>query len=435
MNELEKTVLFISRTWPQPKETAAGWRMTQLINHFLNHQNKVFFACAELNSLAQSESFLKDDSFNFSGVNAVQIALNDDGFNAQISDIKPDYVVFDRFITEEQYGWRVRECCPKAVTILDTEDCHFLRLARANYIKHHPQAFDASACAHEALYTPHSMRELASIWRCDLTLIISQFEYQLLRETFFVPGGLLHYLPLAVDDSGVQANASEKIVERPWSDRTNFLWVGNRKHDPNNDSLIYLLQVLWPLIQNKIPNAALHIVGPYGSEGQRQLILKSKAVVDLGWVENLPELMINYRVNLAPVRFGAGLKGKIMQPLGLGLPTVCSIIGAEGLMLDKSPSLAPVENSKEFINKAIRLYTDEEYWLEASEQGIQCIKQHFALCEVFSNLNEVLDNIKSELITHRKRHFMGQILQHQSLNATKYMGRWLTLKNQPINPE
>ena len=102
MNELEQTVLFISRTWPQPKETAAGWRMTQLINHFLNHQNKVFFACAELNSPAQSESFLKDNIFNMAGVNPIQITLNDDGFNAQIRDIKPDYVVFDRFMTEEQ---------------------------------------------------------------------------------------------------------------------------------------------------------------------------------------------------------------------------------------------------------------------------------------------------------------------------------------------
>lgn len=428
MIKSEKNVLFISRDWPNPKMTAAGWRMVQLINHFRTAHVGVHFAT----TYPISE---EDDFEKISGITPLQIYLNDDRFDLQIKSINPDYVVFDRFITEEQYGWRVRSSCPEAMTILDTEDCHFLRSARAGYIKEHPQAFDASGCPVETLFTEQSMRELASIWRCDLSLIISQYEFELLSGTFSVPKGLLYYLPLAIAFDPVNENPSDSKKDLPWSDRSDFLWVGNRKHDPNDDSLKYLLNVIWPSIQHKIPKAALHLVGPNGTEGQRQLIAKSKSVVDLGWVDDLTELMSQYRINLAPLRFGAGLKGKIMQSLSYGLPTVSSNIGAEGLFLGAIESLSPAQNSEDFVEKATRLYADEHLWREAQIQGVTCMRQHFSLSEAFAHLQSCLLAIKNDLKAHRQRYFMGQILQHQSLNAVKYMGRWLTLKNTQINPK
>ena len=424
----QNTVLFIGRNWPNPRMTAAGWRMMQLVNHFDNENFGIHFATTD--SLNNTKVFEK-----MPRVKTWQIALNDDGFDAQIKTIAPDYVVFDRFMTEEQYGWRVRDCCPEAITILDTEDCHFLRLTRAQYIKERPDIFDASDCPEESLFNQHSMRELASIWRCDLSLIIAQYEYELLRDVFSIPEGLLCYLPLAMAFDPTESNQADAPRDLAWSERKDFLWVGNRKHEPNDDSLKYLLQVLWPSIQGALPKAALHIVGPNGTESQRQLIVKHKSVVDLGWVDELPELMSQYRINLAPLRFGAGLKGKIMQSLGLGLPTVSSTIGAEGLFTNTIPELEPAQNADEFINKAIKLYTDEQYWQQAKIQGIECMKQHFSLGPSIARFNKDLLAIKNDLKAHRKRHFMGQILQHQSLNASKYMGRWLTLKNAQTNPK
>lgn len=426
MIEPENTILFIGRDWPDPKRTAAGWRMMQLIQYFRHSAFSVHFAT----TYPVSETLFED----VPEVNTLQIALNDDHFDIQIKAINPDYVVFDRFMTEEQYGWRVRQNCPKAMTLLDTEDCHFLRLARAAYIKEHAEAFDAYGCEDDVLFTQHSMRELASIWRCDLTLIISEYEYALLTQLFSVPESLLYYLPLAIDFSQVNDH-QDSFNDDGWSNRKDFLWVGNRKQNPNDDSLKYLLQVLWPSIHAEIPEAELHIVGPNRTESQRQLIAKTKSVVDLGWVDDLPKLMMDYRVNLAPLRFGAGLKGKIMQPLALGLPTVSSAIGAEGLFIETISELAPAKSADEFIAKSIRLYKDKPYWQQAKTQGIRCMEQHFSLTHTFAGLQENLRAIKNDLDTHRKRHFMGQILQHQSLNATKYMGRWLTLKNQDISPE
>ena len=106
----QNTVLFIGRNWPNPRMTAAGWRMMQLVNHFDNENFGIHFATTD--SLNNAKVFEK-----MAQVKTWQIALNDDGFDAQIKTIAPDYVVFDRFMTEEQYGWRVRECCPEAITI------------------------------------------------------------------------------------------------------------------------------------------------------------------------------------------------------------------------------------------------------------------------------------------------------------------------------
>jgi len=96
--------------------------------------------------------------------------------------------------------------------------------------------------------------------------------------------------------------------------------------------------------------------------------------------------------------------------------------------METTPELAPAQNADEFINKAIKLYTDEQYWQQAKIQGIECMKQHFSLGPSIARFNKDLLAIKNDLKAHRKRHFLGQILQHQSLNASKYMGRWLTLK-------
>lgn len=124
MTRAQHTVLFIGRTWPNPKMTAAGWRMKQLIDYFQSENYTVFFAAAEQYCTKKNKEAITEFQHLFPDVNALHIALNDDGFDHEINRIKPDFVIFDRFMTEEQYGWRVRECCPEAMTILDTAQYH-----------------------------------------------------------------------------------------------------------------------------------------------------------------------------------------------------------------------------------------------------------------------------------------------------------------------
>ena len=118
-----KKLLIIGLVWPEPTSSAAGTRMLQLIELFIERGYEVTFACAA----AKSE-------FSFplveKGVEEVEIKLNDESFNVFVGDLTPDVVLFDRYMVEEQYGWRVTQECPNALKILDTEDLHFLRYAR-----------------------------------------------------------------------------------------------------------------------------------------------------------------------------------------------------------------------------------------------------------------------------------------------------------------
>ena len=123
-----KQLLIIGHTFPEPSTTAAGSRMMQLIELFKEEKYQITFA----STAAVSE---KTANLQRQHISIENIKLNDVSFDEFIKKLNPEIVVFDRYITEEQFGWRVSENCPKALKILDTEDLHFLRKARQEAIK------------------------------------------------------------------------------------------------------------------------------------------------------------------------------------------------------------------------------------------------------------------------------------------------------------
>lgn len=182
-----KQVLILGLNWPEPKATAAGIRMMQLVHWFLDQQFQITFA---------STAALNDYSANLTalGIEQRQIQLNDPSFDEFVLNLNPNIVVFDRFIMEEQFGWRVSECVPKAIRILDTEDLHSLRSYRQK-----TDFRDNETELGEWLSLDISKRELASIFRSDLSLIISEFEINLLKDTLKVDHNLLFHLPFMFD--------------------------------------------------------------------------------------------------------------------------------------------------------------------------------------------------------------------------------------------
>ena len=121
-------ILIIGTVWPEPNSSAAGSRTMQLIEQFQKRNWKITFACA-----AADSQFSID--FEKYGIDKVSIALNNSSFDAFIKNLQPTIVLFDRFMMEEQFGWRVAENCPDALRILDTIDLHCLRLARQQAFK------------------------------------------------------------------------------------------------------------------------------------------------------------------------------------------------------------------------------------------------------------------------------------------------------------
>jgi O-antigen biosynthesis protein len=409
---MKRQLLILGLVWPEPNSSAAGSRMIKLIELFLFNGWKITFASAAQKS---EYSYLPDDV----NIEIASIQVNDSSFDKWISGINFDVVLFDRFIMEEQFGWRVAEFCPNAIRILDTEDLHFLRYAR------HQALNDGLIPKEINLQNDHAKREIASILRCDISLIISSFEMQLLQKEFLISKDLLHYLPFKTD-------FTKNLNLKPFEERTDFVSIGNFFHAPNLDAVKILKKQLWLPIRKSLPHAKLHIYGAYISQQVLEMHDEKNGFIVHGRAEDAKEVISNAKVLLAPLRFGAGLKGKLLDAMETGTPSVTTSIGAEGMTYQNKWNGLIADNADAFIQSAIVLYSDKEIWEMSQKIGIEIIEHIFSKQdhenELMEEINSLLDS--SVLAAHRKKNFMGSMLMHHTSQGTKYMSKWIELKNQ-----
>lgn len=406
---VNNSLLIIGFVWPEPNSSAAGGRMMQLISLFKEQGYQITFASPALDS---------DFMVNLAdfGVNKVTIELNDSSFDAFIRHLQPDIVLFDRFMMEEQFGWRVAENCPNAIRILDTEDLHCLRLARQKAFKEN-RIFQVVDLLEEAV----AKREIASILRSDLSLMVSEYEMELLQSIFRIEKPLLFYLPLLVDQF--------EISPLSFQQRQNFGFIGNFLHEPNWNAVQYLKETIWPLIRMQLPKAVLEIYGAYPSQKVFQLHNEKEGFLIRGRAENAKEVISNTRVLLAPLRFGAGIKGKLLEAMQYGTPTITTSIGAESMhgTLDWNGIIE--DEPQQFADAAVQLYQEESLWLQSQENGFAIVKQRY-LKELFEvEFAKQVSFLKLNLKNHRQNNFLGQMLSHHTMQSTKYMSRWIEEKN------
>ena len=409
---MKKQLLIIGFVWPEPKSSAAGSRMMHLIEIFQSKAYDITFAT----SCAKSDNAFDLKSI---GVTTKAITLNDSSFDIFIKELNPDIVLFDRFMIEEQYGWRVAEQCPHALRILDTEDLHCLRKGRQQALKDNT-IFDI-----DYLYNDIAKREIASIYRCDLSIMISEVEIEILKHQFKVDEHLLQYLPFLLDSISLK---SQKELPN-YKKREHFITVGNFLHEPNVDGLVHLKENIWPYIRKKLPKAEIHIYGAYESQKAKQLHSKEDGFLIKGFVDDINEVMQHYRVCLVPLRFGAGLKGKIVDAMLNGTPCVTTSIGAEGMYGDLDPNGFVEDDPKEFTIKAIELYTNKIFWAGKQKNGVKIINIRFDKLLFTADFLHRLELLQNGLEAHRKSNFTGTMLMHHTLQSTKYMSKWIEEKN------
>jgi len=408
---LKQHVFIIGSVWVEPNSSAAGSRMLQLIQSFLSQDWQVTFGTV---SQKNPNSI---DLTNY-GVTEVSLALNNSSFDEYMLNLNPTIVVFDRFITEEQFGWRVAETCPNALRVLDTEDLHCLRKTRQGAIKNKIEFTNDMLLNSEI-----AKREIAAIYRCDISLIISTFEMKLLQEVFKLDESLVYHLPFFL--SKIKKNNSWK----PFHERHHFVSIGNFLHAPNVDATIQLKKYSWKLIREKIPSAEIHIYGAYPTEQILQFNNKQEGFYVHGFVEDAAEVLENSRVLLAPLRFGAGIKGKLTSAMKCGIPSVTTSIGSEG-MCGELPWNGFIEDDLEkFVVKAVELYTNKEVWKQAQQHGIEIINTIYDKEVLENKFFRVLQEISLNLEQHRNNNFTGKMLLHHSLQSTKYMSKWIEEKN------
>lgn len=428
-----KSLLIIGYVWPEPNSSAAGTRMMQLIHLYQTNGWKITFASPA--KLGEHKAELTQ--FN---INEQEIELNHSSFDEFLQALQPGLVIFDRFMMEEQFGWRVAKYAPEALRILNTEDLHSLRNCRQkqvkDYLRNKPQEInledmpltDQAWLFSEMAKTDIAKREIASIYRCDLTLMISEFEVQLLKEYFQVPSHQLFYLPFMY-----QMLATQQLPT--FEQRKNFVTIGNFRHEPNWDAVLWLKESIWPIIKKQLPDAELHIYGAYPPPKATALHNPKQGFLVKGWAEEAFEVIQNARVLLAPLRFGAGIKGKLAEAMLNGTPSVTTFIGEESMLSDTTTTWPGTiaNNTNDFVSAAIELYINQQAWSKKQIIGINNVKQRYVLEEKELNSEPGLINTTNMLVEsldkHRNQNFMSSMLNHHHHKSTQYMAQWIEAKN------
>ena len=401
-------ILIISSVWVEPNSSAAGSRMLQLIRFFQSQNYSIEYA-----SIA-SESEFSFDLFDL-GITQHSIQINDSCFDEVLLQINPNIVLFDRFMVEEQFGWRVSNVLPKTIKILDTEDLHCLRHARHEAVKKNIPFDNLNYNSDLA------KREIASIFRCDLSLMISDFEMNLLQTVFQVPKSILFYLPIWVADFSPK--------KKDFNAKQDFVFIGNFYHEPNWDTVLVLKKEIWPKLKELIPNAKLNVYGAYPTQKVHQLHNPKQRFFIHGRAESAEKVICSARVLLAPIRFGAGIKGKLLECMEYGTPSVTTSIGAEA-MHDNLPWNGFISDDySNFIQKAVELYSNKEVWENSVYKGFENIKKKFLFSIYESDFIAVLNKLQTDFESHRNNNFIGQMLQFHTMRSTEFMSRWIEEKN------
>ena len=420
-------VLVIGYVWPEPRSSAAGGYVMQLLGVFLQQGWDVTFS-----SPAGAGEHQED--LTALGIREVPIELNNSSFDVFVRELAPDIVLFEQFMMEEQFGWRVEKHCPDALRVLGTQDLQSLRHARHQRLKDRLKASDddndfsglfAPALREEfelMADTDLAKREIAALYRCDLNLMISETEIELLVEQFKVPRSLLHWCPLMVDLPSVPPAGFEE--------RADFLSIGNFRHAPNWDAVLWMKTTIWPLIREQLPTARLLIYGAYTPPKATALHNAAQGFHVMNWAEDALQVMSAARVCLAPLRFGAGIKGKIVDAMICGTPNVTTPIGAEAMHGQGPWPGAVTRTAREFADCAVQLYKDQAQWSNAQTVGLKLLAERYQVHTHGPALIAQLKYCQQHLATLRRDNFTGSMLRHHQHKSTQYMAQWIEAKNQ-----
>lgn len=425
---LGSRVLYFGTVWPEPTSSAAGVRVWSLVKILKDSGASVVFASA-------SKMNEWTERLGGEGVDVLPVGLNDSGLDSELARLRPDLVIFDRFVVEEQFGWRVRAVCPEAMRVLETQDLHFLRRARESLVteslRTSPEVKDdpqppggVEAELHisgSSMRNDDTWRELASIHRSDLTLVCSDFESELLAREWGVASEAVHLFRFAYPAPAAGTAG--------FATRRGFSMIGNFRHAPNLDGVQWFVKEIWPRVLRRMPGAEVSLYGAYPPREVMELSGSQPGLVVHGHAADVSEVLSRPRVNMAPLRFGAGVKGKILEGWRVGTPCVSTSVGAEGICGGLPFGGEVADGADDFAAAMIALHEDERRWSTASEAGLRLIRKVHAESVQAPALLRVMASRLAGLRDYRERNIVGSILWHQSLRATEYFSRWIEEKN------
>lgn len=360
-------VLVIDHRLPTPAHDSGSVRMLAMLEALTGHGCEVGFVPADLHRPAQTS-----EHFELRGITILadprELSRYLHRFGRDI-----DICWISRPEQAGAYQPLLARRCPNATFIYDSVDLHGSRLR---------STAAATGSLRDRIRAQYVARlEQRAIKAADITLVVTEEERQMLHG--IAPMSNVTVLP----------NIHDMPTRRPpaFGERSGILFVGGFEHHPNVDAVAYLLDELAPRLERELPDATISIAGPHAPE---ELVARSPAnVTFLGWVPELLPLYDRSRLSIAPLRYGAGMKGKVGEAMAASLPVVTTSIGAEGFDAAPNEDLLIAENPTDFVEAVIRAYTDEVLWSRLAENGRRLIEERFSTAPGQRRVRQLLDDI------------------------------------------
>jgi GT2 family glycosyltransferase/glycosyltransferase involved in cell wall biosynthesis len=341
-----KKILVIDHHLPMPEKDAGSLRMFHILNilHRLGH--RVIFVP---DNLADIPPY--GDELRKRGIEVVYHPYTKKVRDYLIAHgLEFDAVVLSRCDFARKHIADIRLHAPQSRVIFDTVDLHFLRTNREAEITNDPEVRQKAREKEQLEYD--------LIDQADETWVVSSVEQKLLREAR--PDKSIEIVPTIVDVPGSNT---------PFLLRRDFLFIGGFQHTPNIDAVIFFLEKIHPLVKERLGDAKFYIIGDKAPP--EVVALASDNVIITGLQSDVRPFFESVKLSVAPLRYGAGIKGKINLSMGFGVPVVATSLAVEGMALIDHEDILIADEAEDFAQALIELYESEELWNRLSQNGIK----------------------------------------------------------------
>ena len=348
-----RRALIIDATTPAPDQDSGSVRMVNFMRVLIDLGTQVSF-------MAENRAFIERDTAALQQL-GVEVL-----YHPYVSDPVAffrerghefDVILLSRHYIATNYIALVREYAPRARLLFDTVDLHYLREQREADLADRDELRRTAAATR--------VQELKVMRDSDVTLVVSPVEQELLR----------------IDAPDVRVEILSNVHEvfgcrKAFRERRDLVFVGGFQHPPNIDAVDWFVNSVFPLVRPALPGLRFHIIG--SKIVDEVLALAADDVIIHGYVEDIAPFMDNCRISVAPLRYGAGVKGKVNMAMSYGLPVAGTPIAVEGMHVTIGEDVLVAETAEGLAAEIVRLYSDEALWNCLSANGLANVERHFS---------------------------------------------------------
>lgn len=373
--EGRRRVLLIDGAYPTPDRDSGSIDAVHFVRIFSELGYSVYFSATGSFSSGALSPVQRAARAQLQRMGAIVV---DDVYARGLEDlIHANGFLFDLFFLSRvhaggQFYETIRAHAPDARILFNAVDLHYVREGREGCLEGNRSKIGAARATRE--------RELHLVRQADAALVVSQDELTLLRRE--APEARVHAFPLIRDIAGRGAD---------FAARRHIGFIGGYKHQPNIDAALHFLEAIWPRIRRELPEAQFHLMGADMPD-----FLSARTDPGLVIVGHVPDLRVAFedmRLTVAPLRYGAGAKGKVLSSLTHGVPCICTSIAAEGMQLGSDGGILVADAPEDFAALVVRAYRDEPLWQQLSADGLRRAEEHHSFAAGLARMTAIAKSL------------------------------------------